>query len=207
VHGDKHQHLSDHSRSGTTLHPQTFVFVDKETNSKRFEVRAGPDGKLPAEEAISLLAMQCVVRGRTPGDFRVMISARENLLDGLISRTNELIQSCMATMVPVAISHRQQEVLRGVLQNLSNKEIASKLNIAERTVKFHVSGLLKKFDVSGRGGLAQKAGDFLSAERPGTENLKPQTPSLVPPRVVPVSAGLHPKLLRLTASERRSANR
>jgi len=36
------------------------------------------------------------------------------------------------------LSRREQEVLDSLLENLSNKEIASKLNIAERTVKFHV---------------------------------------------------------------------
>ena len=42
------------------------------------------------------------------------------------------------------LSRQEQEVLDSLLQNLSNKEIASKLNIAERTVKFHVSNLLNK---------------------------------------------------------------
>jgi len=45
------------------------------------------------------------------------------------------------------LSRREQEVLDSLLENLSNKEIASKLNIAERTVKFHVSNLLNKFGV------------------------------------------------------------
>src|SRR5205814_9232961 len=40
-----------------------------------------------------------------------------------------------------------------LLENLSNKEIASKLNIAERTVKFHVSNLLSKFGVRRRADL------------------------------------------------------
>jgi len=34
------------------------------------------------------------------------------------------------------LSRREQEVLDSLLENLSNKEIASKLNIAERTVNF-----------------------------------------------------------------------
>ena len=34
--------------------------------------------------------------------------------------------------------------------NLSNKEIAVRLNISERTVKFHVSALLEKFHVESR---------------------------------------------------------
>jgi len=51
------------------------------------------------------------------------------------------------------LSRREQEVLDSLLENLSNKEIASKLNIAERTVKFHVSNLLSKFAVRRRADL------------------------------------------------------
>ncbi|GAC1703217.1 MAG: response regulator transcription factor [Candidatus Acidiferrum sp.] len=51
------------------------------------------------------------------------------------------------------LSRREQEVLDSLLENLSNKEIAGRLNIAERTVKFHVSNLLNKFGVRRRADL------------------------------------------------------
>jgi DNA-binding NarL/FixJ family response regulator len=51
------------------------------------------------------------------------------------------------------LSRREQEALDSLLENLSNKEIASKLNISERTVKFHVSNLLAKFGVRRRADL------------------------------------------------------
>jgi DNA-binding NarL/FixJ family response regulator len=51
------------------------------------------------------------------------------------------------------LSRREQEVLEALLENQSNKEIANKLNIAERTVKFHVSNLLNKFGVRRRADL------------------------------------------------------
>jgi DNA-binding NarL/FixJ family response regulator len=51
------------------------------------------------------------------------------------------------------LSRREQETLEALLENLSNKEIASKLNISERTVKFHVSNLLSKFGVRRRADL------------------------------------------------------
>ena len=110
--------------------------------------------------------MQCVVRGQTPADFRVMVSIDNGLMDHLAPRTRKLIRVCMATVPPMNISPRQQQVLSGVLQQLSNKEIAAKLNLAERTVKFHISALLQKFHVVGRTRLMQKAGDImLSADR------------------------------------------
>lgn len=42
------------------------------------------------------------------------------------------------------LSQREREVLMSVSRGLTNKEIASALNISERTVKFHVSHLLEK---------------------------------------------------------------
>ena len=51
------------------------------------------------------------------------------------------------------ISRREQEVLNSLLENLANKEIGNKLNISERTVKFHVSNLLSKFGVRRRADL------------------------------------------------------
>lgn len=55
--------------------------------------------------------------------------------------------------VPSGLSRREQEVLQALLENLSNKEIATKLNISERTAKFHVSNLLAKFGVQRRADL------------------------------------------------------
>ena len=48
------------------------------------------------------------------------------------------------------LSRRQTEVLEGLNEGLANKEIANKLNISERTVKFHVTNLFTKFKVDSR---------------------------------------------------------
>lgn len=48
------------------------------------------------------------------------------------------------------LSPRQKQVLDALMENLSNKEIASRLHVGERTVKFHVSSLLAKFHVRRR---------------------------------------------------------
>ena len=189
--------------SSFRLHPKAFVFLDRSTGTKRFEVNAAPDGSLPVDEAISLLAMQCVVRGQTPADFRVMVSIAEDLLDGLAPRTCTLIEACMATVLPMHLSQRQQEVLRGVTLNLSNKEIASKLNLAERTVKFHVSALLQKFHVEGRVSLMQKAGDLMSAQKAPDSKLPLGFSGILPHNPEIEGSALHPELVRLAAAERR----
>ena len=58
-----------------------------------------------------------------------------------------------ALKVATRITRRELEILDGLLMNLSNKEIAGKLNISERTVKFHVSNLLAKYRVQRRADL------------------------------------------------------
>jgi DNA-binding NarL/FixJ family response regulator len=51
------------------------------------------------------------------------------------------------------LSRREHDVLQALVENLSNKEIAGRLHISERTVKFHVSNLLSKFGVQRRADL------------------------------------------------------
>lgn len=48
------------------------------------------------------------------------------------------------------LSPRELDILRGIAQGSSNKEIARTLGIAETTVKAHVQHVLRKLDVSSR---------------------------------------------------------
>jgi DNA-binding NarL/FixJ family response regulator len=63
------------------------------------------------------------------------------------------VRGCKALDCETGISRRERDVLDLLLVNLSNKEIAAKLFISERTVKFHVSNLLAKFGVQRRADL------------------------------------------------------
>lgn len=76
----------------------------------------------------------------------------------VLSRFVEAILGDTRTLVPKGklsgtLSRREHEVMDSLLENLSNKEIASRLNISERTVKFHVSNLLAKYGVRRRADL------------------------------------------------------
>jgi DNA-binding CsgD family transcriptional regulator len=136
--------------------PVGFVLYERSSGAVRFRVDADPDGGLPVEQVAGLLAMHCLVRGQAPEDFEVMVITRESLLHAAAERAEQLLAAGRAIGGGVKISRREQDVLSGVLQNLANKEIAAKLNVSERTVKFHVSSLLAKFGVTDRVALSRE---------------------------------------------------
>lgn len=77
----------------------------------------------------------------------------------VFERINE--RSRNGRFFPIALTRREEEVLKGILDGKPNKEIASDLNLSERTVKFHVSSLLMKNKVESR---LQLHGIYASAE-------------------------------------------
>ena len=162
------------AEKGFLVHPKAFIFTDKRTGTRRFEVKADPDGSMPVDEAVSLLVVHCLMRNQMPNDFSVMVSVGENLLDNLRPRVRKLIHACPSIQVAFQLTSRQQEVLRGVQEGLSNKEIGKKRNVSESAVKFHISALLAKFDVAGRMGLMRKATELLSALKVPTGVESPQ---------------------------------
>ena len=110
---------------------------------------------MPAEKIAGLLAMHCLVRGQAPEDYELMIVPRES--PHLVAeRAQQLLAAGRALGAGVKVSRREQEVLDAILQHRTNKEIAKKLNVSERTVKFHVSSLLAKFGVTDRVALSRE---------------------------------------------------
>ena len=83
------------------------------------------------------------------GGFWVSRQLLSGFVDSILTGQGRRLKTDTVTN----LSRREQEVLDSLLENLSNKEIASRLNIAERTVKFHVSNLLNKFGVRRRADL------------------------------------------------------
>lgn len=58
---------------------------------------------------------------------------------------------------PAQMSRREMDVLHLMAEGKSNHQIAGKLVISERTVKFHVSSILGKLEVANRTAAVQKA--------------------------------------------------
>lgn len=151
--------------------PNLFVFCEKTTGVAQFRAHSPADGGSASERVASLLAMQCLVRGQEPEDFAVLVPADGSLVDRLFTRAKHLLAEGREVNGPESLSPRQKEILRSVLCNRANKEIASKLNITVRTVKFHISSLLTKFGVENRIELARRAAGILRpiAELPVAE--------------------------------------
>jgi DNA-binding CsgD family transcriptional regulator len=129
---------------------ETYFFYEQSTGVSHFHVEAGSDGQFPVEEAASLLAMHCMFGGQSPRDYAVMVEAAQESLGGLTEKAEKLLQAGHSVCSSVKLTRRQEEVYGGVMRSLANKEIAAALNLSERTVKFHVSSLLTKFQVRGR---------------------------------------------------------
>jgi DNA-binding CsgD family transcriptional regulator len=138
-----------------------FVFCEKKTGVAQFRATSNADYECTLERIAGLLAMQCLVRGQNPGDFEIMVPAEMSFIGRLVSRAQELLEEGRAVACPAPLSQRQREVLHSVMDNRVNKEIASKLNITVRTVKFHISTLLSKFGVESRAELARRAAGFM----------------------------------------------
>jgi two-component system, NarL family, response regulator LiaR len=89
------------------------------------------------------------VRAAYNGETRLHPSVARKLMDQVMpqpaSRTHER---------KMTITVREMEVLRLISAGMSNKQIASKLVISEKTVKTHVSALLSKLDLADRTQLA-----------------------------------------------------
>jgi DNA-binding CsgD family transcriptional regulator len=141
--------------------PDVFLFCQESTGNAQFRATSGADLECTVERIAGLLAMQCLVRGQNPTEFQVMVPAEGSLVNRLVSRAEELLREGRSIACPTSLSARQREVLDAVLCNRANKEIASKLNITVRTVKFHISSLLSKFGVETRADLARRASGFM----------------------------------------------
>jgi len=106
-------------------------------------------------------AMECGVSGYITKTLEssVVLAALRLVFSGGIylppnllkeSLTDANTTSDVAGGKPVRLTPRQKDVLALVARGYSNKEIAVELDLAEGTVKLHVTALLKVLDVSNR---------------------------------------------------------
>ncbi|HET7580363.1 MAG TPA: response regulator transcription factor [Bacillales bacterium] len=103
-------------------------------------IRAGADGYLlkdvPSEEVLE--AIRTVSRGESV----IHPSLTKKLLDFHKRQTK--------TRQTTELTERENEILACLVDGLSNKAIAERLDISDKTVKIHVSNIFKKLKVKSR---------------------------------------------------------
>lgn len=85
-----------------------------------------------------------------------LVSAMASMVRGLVVMEAELVGSIgqmdtsLLEMPHEALTAREMEVLQLVAEGLPNKIIATRLNITDHTVKFHVNAIMTKLGVQSR---------------------------------------------------------
>jgi DNA-binding NarL/FixJ family response regulator len=107
-------------------------------------IRAGAKGWLLKDAPVEELV--CAIREVAAGRARFQPA----LTEGLVRGFDALGATAVAAPSPEALTERELEVLRLMAGGYANKEIADALDVAERTVKNHVSSVLAKLGVRDR---------------------------------------------------------
>lgn len=131
--------------------PNIKVLILSMSNSSTFVPRilqSGARGYIakdaPTEELVK--AIETVQRGETFFGEEVAQIALKQLMGGNEPGANSR-----------ELSPRERDVLIGIAKGLSNKEIATQLNIGTRTVETHRDNLMRKLDIHSVGGLTKYA--------------------------------------------------
>jgi len=98
------------------------------------------------EEAIRAGAKGYLLKGASLDEIERAIAT----LAGGGSYVDPRVASRLVAPTSQRLSDREREVLRLVARGLSNKQIATKLRISERTAKFHVTAILNKLGAENR---------------------------------------------------------
>ena len=119
------------------------------------------------DEEIALLkagAKGCCRRGIDPESLQQVLSVTSNggvwvtrsLLPRLVSELRKYVDAhrkpaeTSANDSLAELTQREREIVRLIVDGASNKEVASSLNISERTVKGHLSNVFQKLGVTDR---------------------------------------------------------
>lgn len=107
-------------------------------------MKAGARGYLLKD--VSLQQLVDAIKTVSAGGSLVQPAVTQRLLSGLEQMSNGFV----SLDKPDPLTERETEILRLMAGGFSNKEIASSLNVAEGTIKNHVSSILSKLGVRDR---------------------------------------------------------
>jgi two-component system sensor histidine kinase TtrS len=115
---------------------------------------ARPSGEDPG---VALSGFLAVVAGGVPVMIAMLIYWRSRQAAPVQGGATE------ATSADVRLTPREREILHLVGDGMTTKEIARDLGISPKTVEFHRSHLMRKFEASNMAELVRKAGGMLAA--------------------------------------------
>jgi DNA-binding NarL/FixJ family response regulator len=125
--------------------------------SNGFELTSPAATLFLSDEAVNVRDMRRLSRvwGVVPTDASAeeLTAAIHALSQGLIVGTSTLLFEADSESEPLShgpLTDRESEVLGLVAKGLANKQIAVALGISEHTVKFHVSSIYSKLNVTNR---------------------------------------------------------
>ena len=121
------------------LRPSVQVLALSAHNDERYVrgmLAAGAVGYLLKEEAPEAIVAAVRAAARGEGYFSPGVAGK--------------VDAWARGEPPGGLTEREFDVLRLVAEGLTNRQIAQALDIAERTVGFHVSNILEKLDVASR---------------------------------------------------------
>jgi DNA-binding NarL/FixJ family response regulator len=114
----------------------------------KIAVLSGIDSDELAEQALSLGASAFIAKGIDPEELPgALLAAYRDRVPNPIGRAEHDRASAARA---AGLTERELEILRAVGEGKSNREIGKKLWLAEQTVKFHLTNIYRKLNVSSR---------------------------------------------------------
>jgi len=128
-----------------TLSPQIIVLLDEaEPETVRDLLRLDVRGILP--QAIGSGEITAAIEAVAMG----LIVLHPDFSDELQPALTDLPAPLPARLTTAPLTPREMEVLQMIAEGMSNKTIARRLHLSEHTIKFHISSIFSKLQVSSR---------------------------------------------------------
>ena len=129
--------------------PETKVLILSGFSEDEFVVKAlqlGAKGYL--SKSLTHTDLVKAIRATYAGEIWAERKALTEVLESLCQKTQEM--SWPLSEMQEALTDREQEIVRWVIQGMTNKEIAARLGISDKTVKSHLSNIFSKLKISRR---------------------------------------------------------
>ena len=137
--------------------PLGVVLIDMQDDAEQFlaAVRSGVSGYLLSDASASevVSAVRAVARGEAACPPRLCMT-----LFRFVARTARETSTHLKPGTLHGLTIRQQQLITLVARGLTNKEIASQLNLSEFTIKNHLHRIMKQVEAESRHAMVRAAG-------------------------------------------------